>query len=130
MAELMEQGSELVVGEQCWAVPYRSRKITHHIGHWNLQTLGSLTSYPAVVHPSSAAFMCPGIQIKKKAGDDFAITQQLEQLDVRVIRIKVIYFVNIDPIKTPHYLEQAGQNPVHRQVGPYVFLRHLVEVLT
>ncbi len=105
--ELVEQCSELGVGEQCRAVAHRRREVAHQVGHRNLHALAGLAAHPAAVHPGPAALVRPGVQIKVEAGDDLSTAQQLEQFYVRVIAVELLHLPDVDPVQAAHHFEQA-----------------------
>lgn len=64
MTELVEQGGDIVVGQQSRFAADRRRKIAGEIGHWPLQTFAVAEAGAADIHPGAAALLGAGVGIE------------------------------------------------------------------
>src|SRR5450830_1126576 len=96
MAKFMEQSDDFVVRKvrrfcytinRCWL-----SEVTHKIGDGRLQSFCGQSASARIIHPCTTAFAVTGIQIEIEMTDQFAISFNPVELDVRVPSAGLVRF--------------------------------------
>ncbi|SUD58028.1 Uncharacterised protein [Ectopseudomonas oleovorans] len=131
MAEFVEQGGDLIVGQQRRLAADWRGEVAHQVGHRGDQqlALGVAALVARAVHPGAAALVGAGVEIEEEAPDMLAVLLNLEQAYVRVPGVEVLQLANLDAVELLHDGEQAGEHLVHREPGAHFFLGNAVALL-
>ena len=108
VAEFMEQGLDLVVGQQCRLVTDRRREVAGEVGDWCLHVVIRAKTHGALVHPGPAAFLRPGVKVEIELADKlatFTVTDFIKQ-HIRVPGIHAVGLFDGD-------IEEAADNIEH-----------------
>ncbi len=118
VAELVEQGDHLVMGEQGRLVAHRRGGVAGHVGDRDLHPVPVPHPVHALVHPGAAALLGPGVEVQVElcAGRAVGITDLVEA-HVRMPHVHAVHFHDAHLVEALHQAEQARHNPVHREVG-------------
>lgn len=127
MVEFVEQGSDFVVGQQCWFVVYCWGEVVYQVGYWVDQlVLGVVLVVVGVVYLGIVVFVGVGIEVEVEVVDVFVVFEDFEQVYVGVLVFEIVQFVDLDVVEVFDDGEQVGKYFVYWEVGMQCFLGYVV----
>ncbi len=119
MAELVEQGDHLVVGEQGRLAIHRAVEVAGQVGHRLLQRpVLTVATAEADIHPGAALLVLAGIEIEVEAATQLVIgVEDVVEAYVRVPGVDTEALAHLHAEHPLDHLEQSFHHPAGGEVG-------------
>ena len=131
MPELVEQGLDLVMAEQCRVVADRRGDVAGQKGDWQLDARFAVVPVAADREPGAAAFVRPRVEIHIEMGPSAAIlvTHGVEA-HIRVPDVVIGFRGNMYAVQALDDPKQSVDGLIHGEIGAQVLGRDVVAGLS